>query len=92
MEGFLGSLDAASPGWDKRVEHAVVLGAGGAGRAVIYGLMHNSLKMIQTQINSTDKEGTQRFHQIIKGKADADLSNEAVLEALRQAVMDMPKP
>src|SRR5712671_1913040 len=37
VTGFLGSLDVAAPGWDGRGESAVVLGAGGAARAVVYG-------------------------------------------------------
>ncbi len=61
------------------------------GPAVIYGLMHNSLKMVQTPINSTDKEGTQRFHQIVKGEVDPDLMNDAVIDALRKAVMAIPE-
>jgi len=39
VEGFLANLDAAAPGWDKALSKAVVLGAGGAARAVIYGLI-----------------------------------------------------
>lgn len=37
--GFLGSLDAEAPGWDREPGRAVVLGAGGAARAVVYGLI-----------------------------------------------------
>ncbi|MBV9636030.1 MAG: shikimate dehydrogenase [Methylobacteriaceae bacterium] len=37
--GFLGNLDEAAPGWDSRVECAVVLGAGGAARAVVHALL-----------------------------------------------------
>jgi shikimate dehydrogenase len=36
--GFVASLEEAAPGWRDRVETAVVLGAGGAGRAIAYGL------------------------------------------------------
>ena len=46
VEGFIGSLDAASPGWDRRTARAVVLGAGGAGRAVVYGLIERGIKHI----------------------------------------------
>ena len=38
VEGFLANLDAGTPGWDKGLARAVVLGAGGAARAVLYGL------------------------------------------------------
>jgi len=36
--GFLANLDEGSPGWDQDPGLAVVLGAGGAARAVAYGL------------------------------------------------------
>jgi shikimate dehydrogenase len=39
VEGFLANLDSATPGWDRGLETAVVLGAGGAARAVIYALL-----------------------------------------------------
>ncbi|MBX6426663.1 MAG: shikimate dehydrogenase [Variibacter sp.] len=38
VEGFLGNLDACVPGWDRGLRTAVVLGAGGAARAAVYGL------------------------------------------------------
>ncbi|MDA9430511.1 shikimate dehydrogenase [Bradyrhizobium sp. CCBAU 51627] len=38
VEGFLGNLDASAPGWDE-AEEALVLGAGGASRAVVFGLL-----------------------------------------------------
>ncbi|SFN61688.1 shikimate dehydrogenase [Bradyrhizobium sp. Ghvi] len=38
VEGFLGNLDASAPGWDEAGE-ALVLGAGGASRAVVFGLL-----------------------------------------------------
>jgi shikimate dehydrogenase len=52
VEGFIGALDAAAPGWDKRTDTAVVLGAGGAGRAVVYGLIERGLKTIHV-VNRT---------------------------------------
>lgn len=36
--GFLGHLDATAPGWDARVGTALLLGAGGAARAIAYAL------------------------------------------------------
>jgi shikimate dehydrogenase len=39
VEGFLDNLDACAPHWDRDLRRAVVLGAGGAARAVIYGLV-----------------------------------------------------
>ena len=39
VEGFLDNLDACAPHWDSNLSTAVVLGAGGAARAVVYGLV-----------------------------------------------------
>jgi shikimate dehydrogenase len=39
VEGFLDNLDACAPGWHRDLQTAVVLGAGGAARAVVYGLV-----------------------------------------------------
>jgi shikimate dehydrogenase len=39
VEGFLANLDAATPGWDRGLSTAVVLGAGGGARAVIFALL-----------------------------------------------------
>jgi shikimate dehydrogenase len=36
--GFVASLDEGAPGWRSRVGHALVIGAGGAGRAIAFGL------------------------------------------------------
>jgi shikimate dehydrogenase len=37
--GFIASLDAEAPGWDERRDVALVLGAGGASRAIVHGLI-----------------------------------------------------
>jgi shikimate dehydrogenase len=37
--GYVANLDAEAPGWRDRVDAALVLGAGGAARAVIHGLL-----------------------------------------------------
>lgn len=36
--GFLAHLDATAPGWDQRTRTVLILGAGGAARAIGYGL------------------------------------------------------
>jgi shikimate dehydrogenase len=45
VEGFLANLDATSFGWD-RAEEALVLGAGGAARAVVFGLIERGFERI----------------------------------------------
>ncbi len=39
LYGFLANLDQQAPGWSEGVENAIVLGAGGAARAVAAGLL-----------------------------------------------------
>ena len=52
VEGFVGALDAASPGWDRNRRGAIVLGAGGAARAVIYGLIERGFETVHV-VNRT---------------------------------------
>ena len=46
VEGFLDNLDVCAPGWDRDAAKALVLGAGGAARAVIYGLLSRGVERI----------------------------------------------
>jgi shikimate dehydrogenase len=46
VEGFLNNLDACAPGWDRGADKAVVLGAGGAARAVVYALLERGIDRI----------------------------------------------
>src|ERR1700685_2925097 len=43
IEGFLANLDASVPQWERGSGKAIVLGAGGAARGVIYGLLARGL-------------------------------------------------
>jgi shikimate dehydrogenase len=45
IEGFVGNLDACAAGWD-RIEDALVLGAGGSSRAVVFGLIERGVKRV----------------------------------------------
>jgi shikimate dehydrogenase len=45
IEGFVNNLDACAPGWD-RAEDALVLGAGGSSRAVVFGLIERGIKRV----------------------------------------------
>jgi shikimate dehydrogenase len=42
IEGFTGNLDASAPGWSS-ASQALVLGAGGSSRAVIFGLLERGI-------------------------------------------------
>lgn len=50
--GFLENLDNATPGWDRGLETAVVLGAGGGARAVIFALLAREVQRVYV-INRT---------------------------------------
>jgi shikimate dehydrogenase len=46
VEGFLDNLDACAPDWSRDLNKAVVLGSGGAARAVVYGLIQRGVGTI----------------------------------------------
>jgi shikimate dehydrogenase len=52
VEGFTANLDVCVPGWEQRVGEAVVLGAGGSARAIIYGLIECGIGKINV-VNRT---------------------------------------
>lgn len=60
VEGFIGSLDAAAPGWSARTRKAVVLGAGGASRAVVYGLLERGIETIVVVNRTLEKAAALR--------------------------------
>jgi shikimate dehydrogenase len=45
VEGFINNLDASAPGWDA-AEEALVLGAGGSSRAVVFGLIERGIRRV----------------------------------------------
>ena len=45
IEGFIDNLDACAPGWDAASD-ALVLGAGGASRAVVFGLIERGIRRV----------------------------------------------
>jgi shikimate dehydrogenase len=45
IEGFVGNLDASAKGWDG-IGEALVLGAGGSSRAVVFGLIERGIKRV----------------------------------------------
>ncbi len=65
VEGFLANLDAATPGWDRGLESAIVLGAGGAARGVVYALVTREVQRIYV-INRTAERA-----EALKGKFGA---------------------
>jgi shikimate dehydrogenase len=54
IEGFINNLDACAPGWDKAPE-ALVLGAGGSSRAVVFGLIERGIKCVHLANRTLDR-------------------------------------
>ena len=51
VEGFINNLDASAPGWETSAE-ALVLGAGGGARAVVFGLVERGVAQVHV-VNRT---------------------------------------
>jgi shikimate dehydrogenase len=60
VEGFIGALDEAAPGWNQGVQKAVVIGAGGAARAVVYGFIERGVPTIHVVNRTLSKAETFR--------------------------------
>jgi shikimate dehydrogenase len=56
VEGFVDNLDACAPGWDKATD-AVVLGAGGSSRAVLFGLIERGVKRVHLANRTMERAG-----------------------------------
>jgi shikimate dehydrogenase len=55
VEGFLDNLDVCAPRWDRDAAKALVLGAGGAARAVLYGLLSRGVERIVVANRTTSR-------------------------------------
>lgn len=69
VTGFLAHLDDTLPGWPANTKHAVILGAGGAARAVAYGLKERGVARI-TIVNRSRERAQQLITEI---KIDASV-------------------
>jgi shikimate dehydrogenase len=85
VEGFLDSLDACAPGWDRNLDKAVVLGAGGGARAVIYALIERGVGHVVV-VNRTQRRTEElrerfgaRVHPVRWDERDAALDEAALL-------------
>ncbi|MGH6702238.1 MAG: shikimate dehydrogenase, partial [Bradyrhizobium sp.] len=57
IEGFINNLDACAPEWSA-VTDAVVLGAGGSSRAVVFGLIERGVKHVHLVNRTLDRAHT----------------------------------
>ncbi|QCK85288.1 shikimate dehydrogenase [Phreatobacter aquaticus] len=55
VPGFLANLDETVPEWTRRTTHAVVLGAGGAARGIVYGLVNSGVETVTVVNRSLDR-------------------------------------
>jgi shikimate dehydrogenase len=55
VEGFINNLDASVPAWDRGLEIAAVLGAGGAARAIVAGLLERGVERINVFNHNFDR-------------------------------------
>jgi shikimate dehydrogenase len=60
--GFLAHLDASAPDWDRRTRKAVVLGAGGAARAVVHAILSRGVPAILVLNRGHDRAETLAEH------------------------------
>ncbi len=85
VEGFLDSLDADAPGWDRGLRKVVVLGAGGAARAVVYGLVLRGIANVTVVNRTADRVAlfSERFGEGVRAadwdKRDALLADAGLL-------------
>jgi shikimate dehydrogenase len=54
IEGFIDNLDACAQGWDG-IDDALVLGAGGSSRAVVFGLLERGIKHVHLANRTLDR-------------------------------------
>jgi shikimate dehydrogenase len=81
VEGFINNLDASAPGWDRAGE-ALVLGAGGSSRAVLFGLLERGMARIYLA-NRTPARAQALANQF--GDRVTPIAWEAVREVLPRA-------
>jgi shikimate dehydrogenase len=75
--GFLAHLDACVPGWAERTGTALILGAGGAARAVIHGLAERGVGRILLVNRSSERavELAAAFPKVVEARAWQDVAS-----------------
>ena len=89
---FAEMLDFSPPPKALRISHHKVTGASIQkksgevvfGPLVIYGIIHNSIKLIERKVGSFDKEKLEWVYQVASGKETADMEGPDVFQHLKQ--------
>ena len=55
VDGFLANLDATVPFWDRGLKSALVLGAGGAARSAVFGLIERGVERVHIVNRSVER-------------------------------------
>jgi shikimate dehydrogenase len=96
VAGFLANMDEAAPGWAERRRFAIVIGAGGAARAIVYALISRGFERIALINRTQERAETLAAHfggpttvtawaDLSKTLAEADLLvNSSSLGMVRQ--------
>jgi shikimate dehydrogenase len=85
VEGFVANLDATVPTWDRGLGTAIVLGAGGAARAVVFALIERGIERIVVANRSFERAAALRdqFGEQVEpipwGDVNGRLSNSELL-------------
>src|SRR4051794_38314514 len=85
VEGFTENLDAAAPGWNAGLASAIVLGAGGAARAVVYALLEHGAERVYVANRTFDKAEAfrarfgERVHPVRWGEVNGLLAGAQLL-------------
>lgn len=76
LYGFLANLDNRAPGWDSDIGEAIVLGAGGASRAIVWALVERGIARLRL-LNRTKAKA----HELVAA-LDAEFPGRATAHAL----------
>lgn len=84
VEGFVANLDQTLPGWDATGGTAFVLGAGGAARAVVDGLVHRGF---QVRLANRTRPRAEALAALYPGAVTVHAFEDADIAAERAAVV-----
>ena len=92
VEGFIGNLDATAPGWDRGLQSALVLGAGGAARAVVFGLLERGIGRIVLVNRTAERAAALRmqFDDRVMLARWSDLEDSSSSEPLQPPMPHIP--